>query len=167
MAPRIRRARPLLTAACLLALTGGADANPFLCCRAGSAVAAALSQVPPIRPGMARVWFLRQFEPYESLATPMISANGVPVGLSEPGTAFIRDFLPGTYTFTVPSYGIDSGQAATVQLLPRTQSYLEVQSLSRWASCGDACQRDTLYVRAISPDWAEKYFIAMIYLGQR
>jgi hypothetical protein len=97
----------------------------------------------------------------------MISANGVPVGLSEPGTAFIRDFLPGTYAFTVPSYGVDSGQAATVRLAPGTQTYLEVQSLSRWASCGDNCQRDTLYMRAISPDWAEKYFPAMIYLGRR
>jgi hypothetical protein len=159
----------MLTAVCLLALAGGTrvGANPFLCCRAGPTVAAAISQVPPIRPGMARVWFLRQFEPYESLATPVISANGVPVGLSEPGTAFIRDFRPGIYTFTVPSYGVDSGQAATVRLVSGTQTYLEVQSLSRWASCGDNCQRDTLYVRAIAPDWAEKYFPAMIYLGQR
>jgi hypothetical protein len=53
---------------------------------------------------LARVWFLRQFEPGESLATPIISANGVPVGESLPGTVFLRDFAPRTYTFTVPRY---------------------------------------------------------------
>ena len=115
---------------------------------------------------MVRVWFLRQFEPTESLATPVISANGAPVGLSEPGTAFVRDFRPGTYTFTVPSYGVDFGQAATVQLTLGTEIYLEVQSLRNWADSSDNAQRDTLYVRAIPLYWAEKYFPTMIYLGQ-
>ena len=95
----------------------------------------------------------------------MISVNGVPMWISQPGTAFIRDFLPGTYIFTVPSYGVDSGQAATLQLVAGTQTYLEVQSLRSWADFGDTAQRDTLYVRQISPYWAEKYFQAMIYLG--
>jgi len=165
MTPRLRRAaRPLLVGISLLALTG--CANPFLCCRAGPTAAAAISQVQPARSGTARVWFLRQFEPSESLASPMISANGTPVALSEPGTAFIRDFAPGTYTFTVPSYGVDFGQAATVQLVAGTQTYLEVQSLRSWAACGDTCERDTLYVRAIPAYWAQKYFPALTYLGQ-
>jgi len=166
---RQRRVRATLTAAGLLALTEATSvrANPFLCCSAGPTVAAALSQVPPIRAGMARVWFLRQFQSDQSLARPMISANGAPVGQSEPGTAFIRDLLPGTYTFTVPSDGVDSGQAATVRLAAGTQTYLEVQSLRGWASCSDSCDRDTLYLRAISPYWVQKYSPAMIYLGQR
>lgn len=169
MTPRIRLVTPMMVGIGLLALTGGTSLafNPFLCCRSGPTVAEAISQVPPIPAGLARVWFLRQFEPSESLATPMISANGVPVGISEPGTAFIRDFRPGTYTFTVPSYRVDSGQAATVQLVPGTQTYLEVQSLRSWADFTETGQRDTLYVRAISAYWAEKYFPTMIYLGQR
>jgi len=95
----------MLIGICLQALTG---------CISGPTLAAAVSQAPPIQAGLARVWFLRQFEPGESLATPIISANGVPVGESLPGTVFLRDFTPGTYTFTVPSYGVDFGQAATV-----------------------------------------------------
>ena len=143
---------------CLQALTGYMS---------GPTLAAAVSQAPPIQAGLARVWFLRQFEPGESLATPIISANGAPVGESLPGTVFLRDFTPGTYTFTVPSYGVDFGQAATVQLAVGTQTYLEVQSLRSWAGAGgDSFQRDTLYVRAISAYWAEKYFPNLRYLGQ-
>ena len=158
MTSRIRLVRALLIGICLQALTG---------CMSGPTLAAAVSQAPPIQAGLARVWFLRQFEPAESLATPIISANGVPVGESLPGTVFLRDFTPGTYTFTVPSYGVDFGQAATVQLAAGTQTYLEVQSLRSWAGAGgDNFQRDTLYVRAISPYWAEKYFPTLRYLGQ-
>jgi len=126
----------LLVGIFLLALTGATSvsANPFLCCRSGPTVAAAISQVPPIQAGLARVWFLRQLEPCETLTSPMISANGAPVRQSEPGTAFIRDFRPGTYTFMVPSYGVDTGQAATVQLAPGTQTYLDVQSLPLMSS---------------------------------
>jgi hypothetical protein len=74
--------------------------------------------------------------------------------VSQPNTAFIP---PGTYTFTVLSYGVDSGQAATVQLVPGTQTYLEVQLVRSWAIVGENGQRDTLCVRAISPHWVEKY----------
>jgi hypothetical protein len=159
MTPRIRLVRAMLVGICLQALTG---------CIPAQTAAAAVTQVPPIQTGMARVWFLRQFEPGESLATPIISANGAPVGESLPGTAFLRDFAPGTYTFTVPSYGVDTGQAATVQLAAATQTYLEVQSLRSWAGAGgDNFQRDTLYVRAISAYWAEKYFPTLTYLGPR
>jgi hypothetical protein len=167
MAQKTPLLSPLLVGAGLLAVTNSTSHafNPFIWCRSGPTVAEAIAQVPPLRAGLARVWFLRQFEPTESMATPMISANGVPMWISQPGTAFIRDFLPGTYIFTVPSYGVDRGRAATLQLVAGTQTYLEVQSLRSWADFGDTAQRDTLYVRQISPYWAEKYFQAMIYLG--
>jgi hypothetical protein len=135
-------------------------------CVAGPTAAAVGPTLPPIQAGMARVWFLQLFMPGETLATPIISANGVPVAQSELGGALFHDFAPGTYTFTVPSYGVDSGQAQTVQLVAGTQTYLEVQSLRSWADSGDA-QRDTLYVRAISPVWAEKYFPMLTYFGPR
>ena len=89
------------------------------------------------------------------------------MGESLPGTVFLRDLTPGTYTFTVPSYGVDFGQAATVHLAAGTSTYLEVQSLRSLAGAGgDSFQRDTLYVRAILPYWAEKYFPTLKYLGQ-
>ena len=158
MTPRIRLVRAILIGVCVQSLTGYMS---------GPTLAAAVSEAPPIQARSARVWFLRQFEPAESLATPIISANGVPVGESLPGTVFLRDFTPGTYTFTVPSYGVDFGQAATVQLAAGTQTYLEVQSLRSWAGAGgDSFQRDTLYVRVIAAYWAEKYFPNLRYLGQ-
>jgi len=159
--------KPVLLSFLFLALSAcaGIGVNPLLCCRSGPTVAAAASQLPPTQAGMARVWFLRQLEPGESLATPMISANGAPVGPSELGTAFMRDFVPGTYSFTVPSYGVDSGQTATLRLAAGTQTYLEIQSLRNWAGLSDNEQRDTLYVRQISAQWAERYFPTLTYLG--
>jgi len=159
MTPGIRLIRSLLLGGCFQALVS---------CVFGPTAAAAVPQVPPVQAGTARVWFLRQFSPGESLATPIISANGAPVYLSLPGTAFLHDFSSGTYTFTVPSFGVDTGQAATLQLAPGTQTYLEVQSLRSWAGAGgDTFQRDTLYVRPISAFWADKYFQYLKYLGPR
>ncbi|HEV2302927.1 MAG TPA: hypothetical protein VGR91_15280 [Stellaceae bacterium] len=151
----ISRVKPILAAISLLAMTGAANADPtFMALQA---------QAPPVRPGLARVWFLEQFIPSESLAMPSISANGAPIGQSVPGTVFIRDFPPGTYTFSVPSEGVDSNQTATVRLATRSETFIEVQSLRSWASCGDNCARDTLYVREISRLWAEKYLPTLFY----
>src|SRR3954471_3622082 len=51
--------------------------------------------------GLARVWFLRQYEPGENLSTPMIYVNGAAMTPSMPGTIFYRDFVSGTYNFSV------------------------------------------------------------------
>ena len=136
-------------------------------CTSVPTINAAQVQLQPVPPGVARVWFLRQFEPAESLATPMIYVNGVPLAASQPGTAFFRDLAPGNYTFTVDSYGVDTNQAATLQLVPGMQPYLEIQSLRSWDRFGDSGGRDTFYVRAISAQWAAKYLPAMSYLGPR
>ena len=103
----------------------------------------------------------------ESLAAPMIYISGAPVAPSQPGTAFFRDLALGTYTFTVDSFGVDTNQAATLQLVPGMQPYLEIQSLRSWYRVGDSSGRDTFYVRAISADWAAKYLATMSYLGPR
>ena len=76
MTQRIRLSKPLLVGIFLLALTSATsvNANPFLCCRSGPTVAGAISQVPPIQGGLARVWFLRQFQPGEK-ASPRRSSQ--------------------------------------------------------------------------------------------
>ena len=51
------------------------------CAGAGAQTA----QLAPPPPGLARVWFLRQFEPAESLWTPMIYVNGAPMTPSHAG----------------------------------------------------------------------------------
>lgn len=155
MSSRRRVSGSLWLAFCLLANTGLAS---------GADVAAPEARVSRIPAGLARVWFLRQFEPAESLSTPMISVNSAPLAASLPGTAFYRDFQPGTYTFTVDSYGVDANQAQTLRLAPGTQIYLEIQSLSSWAS-GLNYVRDTFYVRVISPEWARQYLPQMTYRG--
>jgi hypothetical protein len=83
----------------LLALVG---------CAPQSQVAASKSQVAPIEPGMARVWFFRQADPSGGnvyAANPIIYANGAAVGEIQQGTAFFHDFPAGKYRFTVQPFG--------------------------------------------------------------
>ena len=70
-------------------------------------------------PGTARVWFLRSAGSLNGnvrAAEPEIYANGAPVGDIPIGSKFYRDFRPGTYRFTVQSYGLPTGAADTVYL---------------------------------------------------
>jgi hypothetical protein len=134
-------------------------------CTTGPSLAAAQPTTPQVTPGTARVWFIRQFEP-DSLAQPMIYANGTPVAASEPGGAFFHDFSPGGYTFTVDTYYEDLNQATTLQLTAGTQSYLEIQSLR--ISDGETWGRDAFYVRIPSPYFLTKYYLPQLtYLGAR
>jgi hypothetical protein len=133
---------------------------------AGPSVAEAAAQIPPIPAGLARVWFLRQFQPSEGLRTPMIFINGAALASSVPGTAFYRDVVPGTYTFSVETCTIDTNQAATLNLAPGSVIDLEIQSLSSFRSW-DCPIADTFYVRVISPAWAQLYAAQLAYLGAR
>ena len=137
-------------------------------CATGPSLLAVQRTIPQITRGEARVWFIRQFEPAESLARPMIYANGAPLAPSEPGGRFYRDFAPGTYGFSVDSYGRDSNQSTTLQLTAGGETYLEVQSNRSWASSGDHTERDTFYVRIPSPYFLTKFYLPQItYLGAR
>src|SRR5262245_11395431 len=64
------------------------------------------AQVAAQPPGTARVWFVRTSDPQEQFGDPIIFANGQQLGRAMPGVAFYRDFPPGTYVFTVQSYGL-------------------------------------------------------------
>src|ERR1700751_5486671 len=79
---------------CLLALQSCAPQPTTLTSQA---------QVPAVGPGTARVWFFRQADPPGGdvyAATPIVYANGAPVGDINQGTAFFHDFPPGKYRFT-------------------------------------------------------------------
>jgi hypothetical protein len=150
-------------------LIGAALIGLGLAALAGGATAAAVGSpkiaqaAAPIPPGVARVWFLRQFEPSESLQTPMIFVNDAPLASSQPGTVFSRDFPPGRYAFSVETCTRDYNQVATLNLTPGSETYLEVQSLSSFRSWD--CITDTFYVRAIPAGWAQLYFPQLTYLG--
>ena len=151
--PRGTLARCLL----LMALTG---------CTSGPRMSAVQSQIPPVPAGMARVWILRQYRPMESQNMPLISVNGVPFARSEHASVFYHDFLPGTYHFTVESYGWDYSQDTTLQLGAGMQPFLEIQTEREFIS-GDQTRRDIFYVRPRPLYWASKYFPTITYLGAR
>jgi hypothetical protein len=113
---------PILLGFCLLA--------PSACAPPGD-VPRSQAQIPPIAPGMARVWFLRDKDPQEARGAPIIYANGQPVARSEPGAASFRDMPPGNYRFTVQSFGEPSGYKE-VQLAPGSQTYLDIQWGPSW-----------------------------------
>lgn len=160
--------RMRLLATCLGML--GAAMVPLF---APTAIPAALAQTAPAvqlappPPGLARVWFLRQFEPSESLWTPMMYVNGVPMTPSQPGTIFYRDFAPGIYTFTVDSCGSDTNQFPTVQLTPGARYEFEVQSLQNFRPPDCPRGSGVFYVRPVQPRFLQMYLPQLAYLGAR
>ena len=137
-----------------------------------AAVPYALASAP--NPGTARVWFLRAGAPdgRNTLygAVPEIYANGTPVGSIPHSSRFYHDFAPGTYRFTVQSYGLPNDEADTVQLAPGSVSYVWVEEAPPWQfgyAMGGGSNRRSFFVYNISPQLAQAYFPAMTDLGQR
>ena len=109
-------------------------------------------------PGTARVWFLRTKDPKEEFGDPIIYANGNQVGRSIPSIAFYRDFPPGTYAFSVQSYGLTAGRPImkdTVELTPGSQTYLEILWGGSWLE--GAPGGATFYVRTLPPELDQAY----------
>jgi len=141
----------------------------------GSAAAVAAPADTPIvaaSQAMARVWFLR---PTSSAnlevwgADPVISANGAPIAAIPPDTSFYRDLPAGAYNFTVQPYGLPTGASYPVQLLPGSQSYLEVQWEPTWVEGypggGRSNQSHAFFVRGMSPQLGQDYLRTLHYLG--
>jgi hypothetical protein len=124
-------------------------------CAPSSTGVQAYAPVAAVAPGMARVWFLRTRDPQEQFGDPIIYANGNAVGRSVPGVAFYRDFPPGTYAFTVQSYGLPTGTKDIVQLAPGTETYLEILWGGSWLE--GAPGGATFYVRTLPPELDQAY----------
>ena len=135
----------ILLGLCLLA--------PSACPPPGD-VSRSQAQIPPIAPGMARVWFLRDKDPQEARGAPIIYANVQPVARSEPGAASFRDMPPGHYRFTIQSFGEPTGYKE-VQLAPGSQTYLDIQWGESWlhGRPGD----NTFYPITMSPELGQAY----------
>ena len=112
--------------------------------------------IPPIPSGAARIWFYRDYEPYETLARPYVRLNEQIVGISEPGGAFYRDVPPARYSITVDTAGRDVNQFADIDLAAGQQAYAKVLSLRSWLA--DDCLAwggcDTFYVRLMRAEAA-------------
>ena len=115
--------------------------------------------VPPMPTGEARVWFYRDWGPYDALGTPYLRMNEAIVGVSQPGGALYRDVAPGQYHVTVDNYLSDPNQSRYVYLFPGQQAYFKIVSLKNWIAGGNrnagGYQRDTFYVWEIAPEIAQ------------
>jgi hypothetical protein len=145
-------------------------------CAPGARVTASQAQIPPLGSGTARVWFLRGWDSpsgqtYVFAATPVVYANGAPVGDLPIGSSFFRDFAPGTYKFTVEPYGLPTSQATTLQLAAGTQSYLQAQWVASWQfgypEVDFSFAPNTFAIFPASAQVAQAYLPTLTYLGQR
>jgi hypothetical protein len=102
----------------------------------GPPFATAAATIPPPAQGMARIFFYRWLEPYETTAPTTVSLNGKPAGLSELGTVLYRDVAPGQYTISVQSDEPYPFQFKTVVLEPGEVAFARIESLQSWSSCG-------------------------------
>jgi hypothetical protein len=141
----------LLTSAC----AGGPPGTPY------SEVAQTL---PAVATGEARVYFFRDYEPYESLARPWIYLNDQKVGISEPGGVYYRDVTPGTYRIKVDSEGLYWNQFKTVTLAAGDVEYVKIESLRSWDE-GDQFDRDTFVVALIGPPAAQRQIADLRYVS--
>ena len=152
---------------CLVALLG---------CAAETTKTASQSPPPPPAPGAARVWFLRGWDAPSGQgfvygATPIIFANGAPVGDIPTGSEFFRDLSPGTHRFHVQPYGLPTSQAITVQLAAGTQTYIQVQWVASWEfgypEADFSFAPNTFVINMLSPQVAQAYLPTLTNLGQR
>jgi hypothetical protein len=143
---RIGAWRRLLSAA-LFALLAG-------CSAVGAPPPTASVAIPPVSPGMARVWFYRIDQPYVALGRPYVRMNGAVVGISEPGGAFYRDVAPGEYYATVDSWGTDINQFPHIAVVSGQTVYLQVIGSKYWASGNASANwaRPTYYVWLMPPE---------------
>jgi hypothetical protein len=108
--------------------------------------------VAPVASGQARIYFYRDWEPYESLSRPLIYLNDAPAQVSEPGGVSFRDLVPGEYHISVDSPGTYPHQFKELVLRAGDIRYVKIESLASWyTNIGHHHygQRDTFVVELI------------------
>jgi hypothetical protein len=135
---------------------------------AGTPFPEVAASVPPVPADRGRIYFYRDYEPYESLSRPPLYLNGQEVGASIPGGVFYRDVPPGTYEIKVLSLGLYPNQFKTITLRPGDTYYAKITSLRSWsgADTGDISSfvADTFVVVLIDPNQARRELDLMRYV---
>jgi hypothetical protein len=126
------------------------------------------ASIPPLAPGMARVWVLRMPSQAGVItgADPIVYTNGAPLAKSTVNTVYYHDFTPGTYRFTVQAFGTPANLVDTVQLAPGMTAYVQVQAVPNW-EMGSNVGGGSFAVLTMAAADALPYFKTMRYLGER
>jgi len=125
------------------------------------------STVPPVPSNQGRIYFYREYEPYESLSRPYLYLNRGIVGISIPGGVFYRDVPPDTYEVSVYSRGAFPNQFKTIAVKPGDVFYAKIESLRSWYSGNGVIstfEPDTFVVAIIDPNQARAEFERMRYV---
>lgn len=154
--PLLRSLKRAAPAGLLLAVAG---------CALPSTTAAV--SIPPLRPGAARIWVYRAYEPYAGKGLPAVDANGGYLGLAQLGGVFYRDVAPGSYHVSVDSVGKDTNQSANVALGSGQQAYVKIVSLPSWVEGGDrhTYERPTFYAWLMPPQIAAADVAQLAFYG--
>src|ERR1700720_1759905 len=120
----------------------------------------------PVAADLARVYFYRAFEPYESLARPLIYLDGRSLAVSEPGGVLFRDVEPGDHQISVFSSGIYSNQSKNILLRPGDTLYARIESLRSWHQ-GFTWDGDTFVVSLVSESEAEAEMASLRYVPNK
>jgi hypothetical protein len=128
-----------------------------------------LTAAPPLAPGMARIWILRQINiAYENFATadPAVFINDVDLGHVAEGTVFYHDVSPGTYRLRAQPYGTKAHLGDTVRLGPGWTAFLQVQAIPNWQASATASGA-SFDVLTMVPQDAEAAIPTLRFLGAR
>jgi hypothetical protein len=151
------RARALAIAMAALFLLGAcADRGPNF----------ASVTLPPVPAEMARIYFYRLYEPYESLSRQWIYLNGRETLISVPGGVATRDVPPGAYEIYVYSKGNFPNQVKHVVLRPGDALYVRVDSLRSWWG-GFRYESETLIATLVGEQQARAEMASLRYRDDR
>jgi hypothetical protein len=146
---RLRRGVLLAGAGGLLVLMAG--------CGPGLPLTGAVA-ISPVPVQQARIWFYRDQNPNEPMASPYIRIDGAIAAVSVPGGASHRDVAAGRHQISVESYVNDGNQAKLVNLPPGAQIYARVVPLDNYeeggGEFGGGYHRDNFYVWLYAPEAA-------------
>jgi hypothetical protein len=122
--------------------------------------------IPPLAADRARIYFYRDYEPYESLSQASLYLNGAPVGVSVSGGFFYRDVTPATYAIAVWTQKDFPNASKALGLRAGDTIYAKVESFRGWEDGGGDSNfaRDTFVVMIIDPAQAQRELANMRYV---
>jgi hypothetical protein len=117
-----------------------------------------------LRPGVARIWIYRDYEPSDGAARVDVRVDGWVIGVPERGDSFFRDVRPGAYNVTVDPVGHNVSQFATVALTAGQTVFIKVESWKRRESDPNF-SIDTFRTRLIPPEIAALELVRSRFIG--